>query len=78
METREELFEKVFSECLKGLQPENPPNVVLGSVLVLKEMLEKQSVLLLSHLQEICVIILRNKDHKTGVIKQAFLEMIPA
>ena len=50
---------------------------MLGSVIVLKEMLEKQSQLLLPHLQDICIILLRNKDHKTAMIKQAFLELIP-
>ena len=77
LETREELFEKVYAECFKGLQAENTPPFMLGSVIVLKEMLEKQSQLLLPHLQDICIILLRNKDHKTAMIKQAFLELIP-
>lgn len=78
METREELFQKVYTECFKGLQSENTAAFILGSVVVLKEMLEKQSLLLLPHLQEICIVMLRNKDHKTVSIKQAFIELIPS
>jgi serine/threonine-protein kinase mTOR len=78
LESREELFEKVYSECFKGLYTENSPASVLGSLMVLKEMLDKNTLLLSFHLQDICLVLLKNKDHKTASIKQAFLEIIPS
>lgn len=78
METREELFVKVFTECLKGLGPDNQPATVLGSILVLNVMLKQQTPLLLQHLNIICVNIKKIKDHKASIVRQAVVEMIPA
>ncbi|OMJ77176.1 hypothetical protein SteCoe_23284 [Stentor coeruleus] len=78
METREELFEKVYNECFKCLSNDNAPYNIIGSVIVLKEMLEKQLTPLIPRLQDIFVIVMRNKDHKTAIVKQVFLDVIPA
>lgn len=78
METREELFEKVYNECFKCLSNDNAPYNIIGSVIVLKEMLVKQLTLLIPRLQDIFAIVMRNKDHKTAIVKQGFLDVIPA
>jgi hypothetical protein len=78
METREELFNKVYSECQKGLLPESPPSSIIGSLSVLKVLLENNSKLLIPHLPKICEIVKKTKDHKVLGVKQAVLEMTPA
>ena len=78
METREDLFEKVLGDCLKGLQSDNSLPVILGSLMVLKELLDRQTSLLIPHILSIGVIVAKNKDHKTLVIKQAFLDIMPS
>lgn len=77
METREELFVKVFTECLKGLSNDSQSATVLGSILVLDVMLEKNTSLLLQHLNVICSHVKKVKDHKASSVRQAVIELVP-
>ena len=78
METREELFNKVFNECLRGLAPESQPATIIGSIYVLKVMLERNTKSLVVNLPRITELVKKNKDHKVLAVKQAVLDLTPA
>lgn len=78
METREELFNKVFKECMRGLAPDSQPATIIGSIYVLKVMLERNTKSLIANLPLITELVKKNKDHKVLAVKQAVLDLTPA
>ena len=77
IESREEYFEEVYKECMKGLAPDNYSHCLHGSIRALDKMLQKAPELIKPRLQEVSVSVLRLKDHKTPLIKKAAFEVIP-
>lgn len=77
IESREDLFEKVLVECLRGINPDALAATIHGSVLTLYQMIEKAEKLILPRFREACEAIMKIKDHKNLIVKQAVVDIIP-
>lgn len=78
MQSREDLCERVYKDCIAGLSPDQGAAYIHGSVLTLNKMLQGVIIKLKPHFEEICMAVLRLKDHKNLLVKQAVLDIIPS
>ncbi|KAI9816376.1 MAG: phosphatidylinositol kinase- protein kinase tor1 [Phylliscum demangeonii] len=66
----------MFEEAFKGLRS-NAVEVIHGSLLTLKELLEKGGMFMLDFYSQACDVALRLKDHREPLIRRQIILLIP-
>lgn len=73
---RKKWFARVYDDALQGFKSPSP-DTVHGSLLTIKELLQKSNMFMFEHYREACEITLRLKDHKEPRIRAQVVIVIP-
>lgn len=74
-QTRQQ-FSRIYDETLQGLRS-STIETVHGSLLVLKELLQKSKMFMNDHYHEACEIVYRFRDHREPLIRKQVVTLIP-
>ena len=75
-EIRTQWFSRMYEEALAGLKSGNV-EYIHGSLLCIRELLQKGAMFMHAHYKETCEIVLRLKDHKDARIRSQIVVIIP-
>ena len=73
---RQQWFSNMYNEALQGLKANNI-DYAHGSLLTIKELLQKGNMFMHDHYRESCEIVLRFKDHREVKIRSQIVIIIP-
>ena len=73
---RQQWFSRMYEEALQGLKVNNTENIH-GSLLTIKELLQKGGMFMHEHYREACEVALRLKDHREAKIRSQIVIIVP-
>lgn len=73
---KQQWFSRMYEEALQGLKVNNIENIH-GSLLTIKELLQKGGMFMHEHYREACEVALRLKDHREAKIRSQIVIIVP-
>lgn len=70
-------FAKIYSKALEGFRPNTTVDEILGSLLILMELLQQGNMFMHDFYRNACEIVLRLKDHRDARIRTQVVQIIP-
>ncbi|RMZ86883.1 hypothetical protein DV736_g5890, partial [Chaetothyriales sp. CBS 134916] len=70
-------FQKIYQRALDGLRNSNNVDDILGSILILKQLLQQGNMFMHDFYKNVCEIMLRLKDHRDPRIRAQVVQTIP-
>ena len=70
-------FQKIYQRALDGLRNTNNVDDILGSILILKQLLQQGNMFMHDFYKNVCEIMLRLKDHRDPRIRTQIVQTIP-
>ncbi|KAH0559920.1 hypothetical protein GP486_003558 [Trichoglossum hirsutum] len=73
---RNQWFSRIYDEVLHGLKL-NTTESIHGSLLTMKELLQKGGMFMQEHYREACEIVFKFRDHREQLIRRQIIALIP-